>query len=84
MKRILIAVAIALSVSSCMDTGKYRYVIQSHDNGKMYTNSYTVSGGCVTFVTPSNCGCSGPEAKDRTVTVCGTYTISDNPQYQPE
>ena len=71
MKKVL-ALLLVASLSSCvMRDAKYRI-----ESGKdiHYTSSYnTNEKGCITF--QEDCGC-GSEKK-QTVTMCGTYTITE-------
>lgn len=72
MKKVL-ALLLVASLSSCvMNNTKYR--IESNGT-TYYTDSYTSNGnGCINFQN-KNCACG--ENKTETVTICGTYTITD-------
>lgn len=71
MKKVLVLILV-VSLSSCvMRDAKYRI-----ESGKdiHYTSNYNKnSEGCITF--QENCGCGSD--KLQTVTMCGTYTITE-------
>lgn len=71
MKKLGIIAAALLFLASCSNTDT-KYKIEA-DGGAYYTDSYSSSGNCITF--QHDCGC-GSE-KMESVTVCGTYTITE-------
>ena len=70
MKKVILSLAIILSMASCMEPTKYRIKSGSSDYA---TNSYQEIDGCILF--KNECGCDG---EPETVKICGTYSIIKN------
>lgn len=73
MKKLILGILL-LSLASCQPYAKYSI---NADRSNYLTDSYTrTEDGCITF--KEKCGC-GP---DRKVTLCGSYTITENKDYR--
>jgi hypothetical protein len=67
MKKVILILAVVLSLASCMEPTKY--TIRS-GSSEYATNSYQEVDGCVVF--KNECGCGG---EPKSIKVCGNYTI---------
>jgi hypothetical protein len=79
MKKIIFFIGTILVLSSCVKSGKYKITDSS---GRSHsTDQYTkTSDGCIKF--QEICGCGEDSKQD--VVLCGSYSITENLEYQPQ
>ena len=79
---LLVALALIL-LSQRLESGykySYKYTIRDARGNGYHTNSYTVEGECIIFQT---CKCGDGVRDGMNMQICGSYSIAENPDYQP-